>query len=169
MKLTNDTHQRITSGDTRQLPLEGGATESRSQAAGYSAHDSVERTSEPASLPGPVGDWCGTPLPPPMRPYSPRPQSEYPRAVELAKFLRDVGSLGPASETRPEGDFAEVMIRRGSLVDGEDFGILVNNKQIDTPVGPANQFYVFTKLAEMAGPTPTKYYGPFDDAILPNE
>jgi hypothetical protein len=168
MKLTNETQQRIAAMQAANVELGQGAQGAR-PATAWSAGDTVERSSQPSALPPPIEDWCGTPLPAPVHPYSPRPQSEYPRAVSLAKFLRDVGSLGPSSETRPEGDFVEVMIRRGSLVDGEDFGILVDKKQIEGPLGPANRFYVFTKLAEMAGPTPTKYYGPFDDAILPNE
>jgi hypothetical protein len=98
------------------------------------------------------------------------PAQSFPRAEAYAKFLYDNrAAMGAPSLSRPQGDFKEVMIRRGSLVDGEDFGILVNKQQVDTPMGKANEFYIFTKLAEMAGPTQTHYYGPFEDSILPNE
>jgi hypothetical protein len=111
--------------------------------------------------------------PPPgsIRPHQrpPSTPASFPRAEAFARFLYDQRALGAESLARPAGDFQEVMLRRGSLVDGEDFGILVSKQPIQTPMGQANQFYVFTKLAEMAGPTPTKYFGPFDDSILPNE
>ncbi|MCC7386958.1 MAG: hypothetical protein IT384_34290 [Deltaproteobacteria bacterium] len=95
--------------------------------------------------------------------------ARYPRAEALAQFLYDQQALGTPKYRRPKGELTEVMIRRGSLLDGEDFGILVSKKPLSGPLGPANEFWIFTKLAEMAGPTPTRYYGPFDDRILPNE
>jgi hypothetical protein len=124
----------------------------------------LQEALEQAGRRAPVQPRCGG-----HRPHQrPEPKS-FPRAEAYAKFLYDQGALGTPSLQRPAGDFREVMIRRGSLVDGEDFGILVSKDPLQTPIGPANQFYVFTKLAEMAGPTPTKYFGPFDDSILPNE